>query len=131
MQGLAATARSMGQGLAEDWAPADLVRLMAQAVADFEALPDEASRAEFVSEPALIGDEAWDAAIAALAVHLCRIGGFERTPEWTRARERYNSRITWLTLPPGSTMQAFVYQRTPIYFKARGVMLDEANLVSV
>ena len=65
MQGLAATARSMGQGLAEAWAPADLVRLMAQAVADFEALPDEATRAEFVSEPALIGDEAWDAAIAA------------------------------------------------------------------
>jgi hypothetical protein len=131
MQGLAATARSIGQGLAEGWPPADLVRLMAQAVADFEALPDDASRITFVAEPALIGDAAWDAAIAALAVHLCRLGNFTRTPEWTRAGERYSPRIAWLTLPPESTMQAFVYQRTPIYFKARGVMLDEANLVSV
>jgi len=131
MQGLAATARSIGQGFAERWASGDLVRLMAQAVADFEALPDDASRAEFVEEPPLIGDAAWDAAIAALAVHLCRLGNFDRTPEWTRAGERYSPRIAWLTLPPESTMQAFVYQRTPIYFKARGVMLDEANLVSV
>jgi hypothetical protein len=131
MQGLAATARSIGQGFAEGWASGDLVRLMAQAVADFEALPDDASRVAFVAEPALIGNEAWDAAIAALAVHLCRLGGFPRTPDWTRASERYCPRITWLTLPPESTMQAFVYQRTPIYFKARGVMLDEANLVSV
>lgn len=131
MQGLQATARSLGRGLAEGWPPADLVRLLAQAVDDFDALPDQASREAFVAEPALIGDAAWDAAMAALAVHLCLRGGFGRTPDWTRASERYNSRIAWLTLPPDSTMQAFVYQRTPIYFKARGVMLDEANLVSV
>jgi hypothetical protein len=131
MQGLEATAHAIGRGLAEEWSSADLVRLMAQAVADFEALPDDASRVAFVAEPALIGNEAWDAAIAALAVHLCRRGGFDRTPEWTRAGERYSTRIAWLTLPPESTMQAFVYQRTPVYFKARGVMLDEANLVSI
>lgn len=131
MQGLGATACSIGRGLAEGWSSADLVRLMAQAVTDFDALPDRASREAFISEPELIGDAAWDAAIAALAVHLCRRGGFERTPDWTRTSERYNPRITWLSLPPDSTLQAFVYQRTPIYFKARGVMLDEANLVSV
>jgi hypothetical protein len=131
MSGLDATARAIGRGLASDWSTSDLVRLMAQAVADFTALPDEASRESFVAEPGLVGDQAWDAALAALAVHLCRLGGLPRTPEWTRASERYCPRITWLTLPPDSTLQAFVMQRTPIYFKARGVMLDEANLVSV
>jgi hypothetical protein len=131
MSGLDATASAIGQGLASDWPTSDLVRLMAQAVADFDALSDEAARDAFVMEPALIGDDAWDAAIAALAVHLCRRGGFARTPEWTRASERYCPRITWLTLPADSKLQAFVLQRTPIYFKARGIMLDEANLVSV
>jgi hypothetical protein len=131
MQGLEATARSIGRGLDEEWSSSDLVRLLAQAVDDFDALPDQASREAFIAEPGLIGDAAWDAALAALAVHLCQRGGFDRTPDWTRASERYNLRIAWLTLPPESTMQAFVYQRTPIYFKARGVMLDEANLVSV
>ena len=131
MRGLEATAHAIGRGLGEEWSSSDLVRLLAQAVDDFDSLPDNASREAFLAEPSLIGDQAWDAAMAALAVHLCLRGGFDRTPEWTRASERYNSRIAWLTLPPGSTMQAFVYQRTPIYFKARGVMLDEANLVSV
>lgn len=131
MHGLEATAHAIGGGLAEEWSSSDLIRLLAQAVVDFDALPDQSSREAFLAEPSLIGDHAWDAAIAALAVHLCRRGGFDRTPDWTRASERYNPRIAWLTLPPGSTMQAFVYQRTPIYFKARGVMIDEANLVSV
>lgn len=131
MHGIEVTAHAIGRGLAEQWSSSDLVRLLAQAVDDVDRLPDQASREAFVAEPALIGDAAWDAAIAALAVHLCKRGGFDRTPDWTRASERYNTRIAWLTLPPDSTMQAFVYQRTPIYFKARGVMLDEANLVSV
>lgn len=131
MQGLKATAHAIGRGLAKEWSSSDLVRLLAQAVDDFDGLPDQASREAFLAEPSLIGDAAWDAAIAALAVHLCRRGGFDRTPDWTRTSERYSPRIAWLTLPPDSTMQAFVYQRTPIYFKARGVMLDEANLVSV
>lgn len=131
MQGLGSTARSIGRGLTEGWPSADLVRLLAQAVTDFDALPDHASREAFISEPELIGDTAWDAAMAALAVHLCQRGGFDRSPDWTRASERYNPSIAWLSLPPDSTLQAFVYQRTPIYFKARGVMLDEANLVSV
>ena len=38
---------------------------------------------------------------------------------------------TWIGLADDSRLQAYVYQRTPAYFKARGVILNEANLVSV
>jgi hypothetical protein len=131
MTGLDSVAQSLSRALDERWSDSDLVRVLAQAVCDFEALPDEDARWEFVSEPRLTGDPAWDAAVAGLAVHLCRMGGFERTPAWTRHPDRYSRRIAWIGLAPHSTLQAYVFQRTPAYFKARGVMLDEANLVSV
>ena len=34
-------------------------------------------------------------------------------------------------LSPDSEMKAYVFQRTTIYFKSRGVMIDAANLASV
>lgn len=70
-------------------------------------------------------------AFAGLAVHLCRMAHMQRSPAWTREPQRYSTRIAWIGLPPGSSMQAYVYQRTSGYFQARGVMLNEANLVSV
>jgi hypothetical protein len=131
MPSLDDTAGAVARGLAAGWPDSDLVRLLAQAVEHFEGLPSDDARADFLHEPGLTGDLVWDAAFAGLAVHLCRLAHMERSPNWTREPQRYSPRITWIGLPPGSTMQAYVYQRTPAYFKARGVMLNEANLVSV
>jgi hypothetical protein len=66
-----------------------------------------------------------------LAVHLTRAAHFDRTPDWTTRPERYSPTFRWIGLAPESGLKAYVFQRTPIYFKARGVMLDAANLVSV
>lgn len=119
------------RALAEGWPDTDLVRLLAQAVEDFGRLDSQVERTTFVLEPRPTGSAVWDAALAALAVHLCRAAGFDSTPDWTRAPGRFSTRIAWIGLAPDSALQAYVYQRTPAYFKARGVMLDEANLVSV
>ena len=56
---------------------------------------------------------------------------FDRTPDWTRTPERYSPTFRWIGLPPGSELKAYAFQRAPIYFKARGVMLNSANLESV
>lgn len=131
MSSLDATAEQVREGLLADWPDQDLVRLLADAVHAFECIDDHAERCQFLEEPRLTGDVGWDAALAALAVHLCRMAHFDRTPDWTRRPERYSPTFRWIGLPPGSELKAFVFQRTPIYFKARGVMLNSANLVSV
>ena len=131
MSSLDVTAQHIREGLLAGWPDQDLVRLLAEAVHDFECIDQTDERWQFLEEPRLTGDVAWDAAIAALAVHLCRMAHFDRTPDWTRTPERYSPTFRWIGLPPGSELKAYVFQRTPIYFKARGVMLNSANLVSV
>lgn len=131
MASLDATAAGIEKALAEDWSEGDMVRLLAEAVHEFELLEGDDDLDAFLAEPRATGDIAWDAALAALAVHLVRLAGLTRTPNWTRDTGRYSPEIRWIGLPDGSDMQAFVFQRTPAYFKARGVMLNEANLVSV
>lgn len=131
MAGLDSSARELSRALAEGWPDSDRVRVLAQAVEDFQRLDDDQARHAFLAEPRLTGDVVWDAALAALAVHLCRMAGITKTPAWTRRPERYSPRFAWIGLSANSTLQAYVFQRTPAYFKARGVMLNEANLVSV
>ena len=122
---------AVARGLTEGRSDSDLVRILAQAVEDFQRLPSRDGRADFLQEPRVTGNLVWDAAFAGLAIHLCRMAHLDRSPDWTREPHRYSSRITWIGLADDSKMQAYVYQRTPAYFKARGVMLNEANLVSV
>ena len=124
-------AESIGQAIDRGWPDADRIRLMAQAVEDFRRLSDDADREVFLREPQSTGDPVWDAAIAGLAVHLCRSAGMERTPSWTRDPSRFTQDFAWIGLAPDSDLRAYVFQRTPAYFKGRGVMLDAANLESV
>lgn len=124
-------AQALSHALTEGWPESDLVRLLAQAVEDFDRLGHDDDRARFLAEPRLTGNPVWDAALAALAVHLTRRARLPRVPTWTQAENRYVTRLHWIGLAEDSTLQAFVYQRTPAYFKARGVMLNEANLESV
>lgn len=131
MPSLDAAAGEIAHGIASGWSDSDLVRVLAQAVSDFGGLSSHADRAMFLSQPRGTGSRAWDAALAGLAVHLCRQAQWDRTPDWTRDPDRYVTRLAWIGLADDSTLQAFVYQRTPAYFKARGVMLNAENLVSV
>ena len=131
MTSLDAYAVSIEAAVAADWPATDLVRLLAQAVDDFGRLADDEAQVAFLAEPRMTGDATWDAALAAVAVHLCRQAGWSTTPDWTRDAGRYAPDFRWIGLPSDSTMRAYVFQRTPAYFQARGIMLDEANLVSV
>ena len=131
MGSLDATAEQITTALADDWSDSDLVRLLAEAVHEFETIGDPVRQEMFLAEPRPTGDVAWDAALAALAVHLVRLAGFGRTPDWTRKPERYTRDFRSIGLTDDSDLKAFVFQRTPFYFKARGVMLNEANLESV
>lgn len=131
MSSLDSLAQALADGLGAGWPDTDLVRLLADAVHEFELLDGEHARVEYLAEPRSTGSRTWDAVMAALAVHLVRMAGLDRVPTWTLDPSRYSPQIAWLGLPPDSGMQAYVFQRTPIYFKARGIMLNEANLESV
>jgi len=121
----------MAQALEAGWPDADLVRLMAQSVEEFSALRTDEARHAFLREPRSTGRIRWDAALAGLAVHMCRLADLDSAPSWTRADTRFCPTFFWVGLPEGSSLRAYVFQRTPAYFKSRGVMLDQANLVSV
>lgn len=121
----------VARGLSLGWSDSDIVRVLAQAVTDFCSRATDVQQEAFLGRPRLTGSATWDAALAGLAVHLCRQASWEETPAWTREPERYVTRLAWIGLQDDSPLQAFVYQRTPAYFKARGVMLNADNLVSV
>lgn len=132
MSSLDAVSQRLCVGLRDGWPDPDLVRLIADAIHNFELLESDEDRWDYIAhEPPLTGDAGWDAALAGLGVHLARLSAFEQTPDWTRDPGRYSPTFRWIGLPPDSEMKAYVFQRTPIYFKSRGVMIDVANLVSV
>lgn len=131
MPSLDSAAHELARGVQAQWPESDLVRVLAQAVTDFSQTRTHDEQAAFLDRPSPTGDPVWDAALAALAVHLCRQASWERVPDWTREPDRYVTRLAWIGLPPDSDLQAYVFQRTPAYFKARGIMLNVENLVSV
>lgn len=119
-------------GLRENWSDSDLVRLIVDAIHEFELIESPIHRWDYlVREPQPTGDPGWDAVLAGLAVHMVRLSTLDRTPEWTRDSRRYSPTFRWIGLTPDSKMKAYIFQRTPIYFKSRGVMIDAANLASV
>mgnify|MGYP007062762364 CR=1 FL=1 len=71
-------AGAVARGLTEGWSDSDLVRILAQAMADFQRLPSTERRADFLQEPRVTGNLVWDAACAGLAIHLCRIAHLDR-----------------------------------------------------
>lgn len=132
MSSLDILAGQIANGLRENWSHSDLVRLIAEALHEFELIDSPADQWDYlVQEPRTTGHPGWDAALAGLAVHMARQAECDRTPAWTRDTRRYSPTFLWIGLAPDSAMKAYVFQRTPIYFKSRGVMIDAANLVSV
>ncbi|MHB1166221.1 MAG: hypothetical protein ACYC3K_13485 [Candidatus Nanopelagicales bacterium] len=123
----AGLAAGLGAGLGDQYA----LRAIIQASDDFTALAEADARQAFLAEPPSTGDGRYDALLAALAVHLCIRAGLPTTPQWTRSPERYQDRVWWFGLPDGSGLRAYVLQRTPACFQARGVMFDITNLDSV
>lgn len=132
MSSLDLVAEQISVGLRDGWTEADLVRLIADAIHEFELIGSATAQQAYVErEPRATGDAGWDAALAGLAVHMVRLSSLDRTPAWSRHASRYSPTFRWIGLTPDSEMKAYVFQRTPIYFKSRGVMIDVANLVSV
>ena len=132
MWSLDTLAEQIQAGVSEGWPDADLVRLIADSIHEFELLHPAEDRWDLLArEPRSTGDRGWDAALAGLAVHLTRLAALETTPSWTRDVSRYSPEFRWIGLPSDSAMKAYVFQRTPIYFKSRGIMIDAANLVSL
>lgn len=132
MSSLDVLAEQIRIGLRDGWFDSDLVRLMADAIHEFELIESVTGQWAYLEqEPRSTGDAGWDAALAGLAVHLTRLSSLDRTPAWSRDACRYSPTFRWIGLTSDSEMKAYVFQRTPIYFKSRGVMIDAANLVSV
>lgn len=128
---LAATSVSVANALARNANDDDLLRLVIQAADNFSSLDNDEARAEFLREPAPTGDPRYDALLAGLAVFLVQRAGLPTTPDWTRDECRFLQRMWWVGLPQDSGRRAFVLQRTPAYFKARGVMFNTDNLASL
>lgn len=132
MSSLDVVAEQLRIGLRDGWSDSDLVRLIADAVHEFELIESGTEQWGYLErEPRPTGDSGWDALLAGLAVHMARLAAFDRTPAWSRGPSRYSPTFRWIGLSPDSGMKAYVFQRTPVYFKSRGVMIDAANLDSV
>lgn len=110
----------------------DTLRLIIAASDDFASLKHDSERAFFLSEPSTTCDARYDAFLAALAVHLCRVAGLSRTPDWTRDANRYLPRFWWYGAAEEVTgLRAYAWQRTPSCFRSRGVVFNIDNLASV
>ncbi len=127
---LAATSNAIAAALTRAADDDEHLRLVIQASDDFAGM-DESDREMFLAEPESTGDPRYDALLAGLAVYLVQRAGLPTTPAWTRDDCRYLPRMWWVGLPEGSGRRAFVLQRTPAYFKARGVMFNVENLASL
>ena len=56
MPSLDDAAGAVARGLTEGWSDSDLVRILAQAVEDFQRLPSRDGRADFLQEPRVTGN---------------------------------------------------------------------------
>lgn len=127
---LAGTAAAMRADLRAGRSDTDILRLAIQASDDFRHLVDDADRAFFLCEPSPTGSRQWDALLAGLAVHLCRVVGMERTPAWTRDAKRTLDMIWWVDSDATSLRPQLLRDALPS-MRARGVMLGRRTLESV
>lgn len=127
---LAGTAAAIRADLRAERSDTDILRLAIQASDDFAHLDDEADRAFFLCEPSPTGSRQWDALLAGLAVHLCRVVGMERTPAWTRDARRTLDLIWWVDSEAISLRPRLLRDALPS-MRSRGVMLGRRTLESV
>ncbi len=79
------------------------------------------------AEPAPIGDQRFDALLAAIAEDLC-IHAAETPPSWVHAPNRFLDGAWWVSGLPSARAAALVH--TPASFRRRGVMIDRRDLVA-
>lgn len=92
------------------------------------AQDDGASIAELVTPtPAPTGDARFDAMLAAVAEHLCRITKL-RPPRWVFSPDRYLDTPWWVSTLGSAQRRA--HANTPVPFRRRGVMIDRHDLLS-
>lgn len=88
----------------------------------------DAAAAIFKAEPPLTGDARVDAALAALAEHLARHGGWP-VPRWATQVER--STLDWWFIDDLPALQAFALRESPLSFRKRGVFIGDGGLQRV
>ena len=79
------------------------------------------------AEPAPIGDQRFDALLAAIAEDLCIHAG-ETPPPWVHAPSRFLDRAWWVSGLPSARAAALVH--APASFRRRGVMIDRRDLLA-
>jgi hypothetical protein len=79
----------------------------------------------FATEPARTGDSGVDAALAGLAEHLARQGGW-RPPRWAFDESRYAE--PWWFVADIKAWQALAIQESPLAFRKRGVFMTASAL---
>ena len=126
------TAAAIRTDLSQDRSESDMLRIVIQASDDFARLTEQADRDFFLTEPSPTGSRRWDALIAGLAVHLCRIAGMDRTPMWTTDPSRVLDDIWWFGRSHDVlAMRSRTLREAIPSMRARGVMFGRANLESV
>jgi transcriptional regulator with XRE-family HTH domain len=126
------TAAAIRTDLSQDRSEADMLRIVIQASDDFARLAEQADRDFFLTEPSPTGSRRWDALIAGLAVHLCRVAGMDRTPMWTTDPSRVLDDIWWFGRSHEVVaMRSRTLREAIPSMRARGVMFGRANLESV
>ena len=123
-------AAAMRNDLSEQRSESDMLRLVIQASDDFERLTDHADRAFFLTEPSPTGTRKWDALIAGLAVHLCRVAALDRVPMWT-TNPTSVADVMWWFDSDAPTARAQLMQQAIPSMRARGVIMSRRNLESV
>jgi transcriptional regulator with XRE-family HTH domain len=126
------TAAAIRTDLAQDRSESDMLRIVIQASDGFARLTEQDDRDFFLTEPSPTRSRRWDALIAGLAVHLCRVAGMDRTPMWTTDPSRVLDDIWWFGRSHDVVgMRSRSLREAIPSMRARGVMFGRANLESV
>jgi hypothetical protein len=94
----------------------------------FEAAPNSRRAAMVADEPARVGDERWDAMLAATAEHVCYHHGLA-VPQWSADPDRFLD--SWWFVSPYRSLHASALVSSPAAFANRGVFLHADSLASV
>jgi transcriptional regulator with XRE-family HTH domain len=127
---LASAAAQLRTDLRNDVRQTDMLRVVIQASDDFARFENDPDRWFFLAEPSPTGSRNWDAMLAGLAVHLCRVARMDRTPRWTRNPSNTVDLVWWLG-SDAPTLHAHALQDAIPSMRSRGVMLSRRVLESV
>lgn len=127
---LPSVAAAIRADLAQDRSESEMLRVIIQASDDFARLTEQTDREFFLCEPSPTGSRRWDALIAGLAVHLCRIAKMQRTPMWTTDPSRILDDMWWVDSDAPAVRAQLMQQAIPS-MRARGVIVSRRNLESV